>query len=236
MMKVAILIAVLLLAGMPLLADQFEEQRTMLVDEVAAEIKSILGRELSTPVERAMRSVERHKFVPEYMASRAYRNTPLPIGREQTISQPLIVALMTELLDPGPDDVVLEVGTGSGYQAAVLAEIVAGVYSVEIIEELARNATALLLREGYTNVSVRHGDGLLGWPKHAPFDGIIVTAAGIEIPGELLDQLAPGGRLVMPVGPTGSVQQLKLIEKTPDAYRHSDVLPVRFVPVTREVR
>ena len=165
----------------------------------------------------------------------AYDNTPLPIEAGQTISQPLIVALMTDLLDPQPSDVVLEVGTGSGYQAAVLAGLVRHVYSVEIVAQLAASAADVLDRLGYDNVTVRAGDGYAGWPEHAPFDAIIVTAAAPEIPAPLLEQLKPGGKLVIPVGGEYDAQDLLLIEmgETGEVTRRS-VLPVRFVPLTRE--
>ena len=191
--------------------------------------------ELSDRVMDAMGAVAREEFVLPQYRHLAYQNTPLPIEAGQTISQPLIVALMTELLDPQPDDVVLEVGTGSGYQAAVLAHLVKHVYSVEIVEELADSAAAVLQRLDYTNVTVRAGDGYAGWPQHAPFDGIIVTAAAGEIPPPLLQQLKPGGKLVIPVGEEHGYQELLLVEvdEAGEISRQS-VLPVRFVPLTGE--
>ena len=190
---------------------------------------------LSDAVMEAMGKVPRHEFVlPEHRHS-AYLNAPLPIEAGQTISQPLIVALMTELLEPQADDVILEVGTGSGYQAAVLAELVAEVYSVEIVESLAQSAAATLQRLDYDNVTVRAGDGYLGWPEHAPFDGIIVTAAADEIPEPLLKQLRPGARLVIPVGTAYGYQELLVVEIGEDGETElRSVLPVRFVPLTRE--
>lgn len=191
--------------------------------------------ELSDKVMDAMGAVAREEFVlPEYRHL-AYRNTPLPIEAGQTISQPLIVALMTELLDPQPGDVILEVGTGSGYQAAVLAKLVKHVYSVEIVEELATSAAAVLQRLGYDNVTVRAGDGYAGWPQHAPFDGIVVTAAAEHLPPPLLQQLKPGGKLVIPVGEEHGYQELLVVEvdQTGKITRQS-VLPVRFVPLTGE--
>ncbi|MFW6181730.1 MAG: protein-L-isoaspartate(D-aspartate) O-methyltransferase [Spirochaetota bacterium] len=183
----------------------------------------------------AMRSVLRHEFVPEQYRRRAYDNTPLPIGYGQTISQPFVVALMTELLEVGPEDRVLEVGTGSGYQAAVLAHIVDRVYTVEIIEPLASSAARLLRLLGYRNVTVRHGDGYYGWEEHAPFDAIIVTAAAGHIPPPLLRQLKPGGRMCIPVGQPYFPQVLKLVRKSEEGeIRVRDVLPVRFVPLTGE--
>ena len=183
----------------------------------------------------AMRKVPRHMFVPEASRHVAYRDTPLPIGQGQTISQPYIVALMTELVQPHAADRVLEVGTGSGYQAAVLAEIVERVYTIELESELARAAERVLNQQGYENVTVRAGDGYGGWPEAGPFDIIVVTAAPDHIPQPLLDQLKPGGRMVIPVGPVSATQQLRLIEKDPTGKITSrDITPVRFVPLRRE--
>jgi protein-L-isoaspartate(D-aspartate) O-methyltransferase len=191
--------------------------------------------ELDERVMAAMAAVPREQFVLPAYRHLAYQNTPLPIAAGQTISQPLIVALMTHLLDPQPGDVVLEVGTGSGYQAAVLAELVSRVYSVEIVEELATDAARVLARLGYDNVTVRAGDGYAGWPEHAPFDGIIVTAAAEEIPPPLLQQLKPGGKLVIPVGEEHGYQELLLVEVGDNGeVRERSMLPVRFVPLTGE--
>ena len=191
--------------------------------------------ELDERVMAAMAAVPREQFVLPAYRHLAYQNTPLPIAAGQTISQPLIVALMTHLLDPQPEDVVLEVGTGSGYQAAVLAGLVSRVYSVEIVEELATEAAGVLARLGYDNVSVRAGDGYAGWPEHAPFDGIIVTAAAEEIPPPLLQQLKPGGKLVIPVGEEHGYQELLLVEVGDNGQvRERSMLPVRFVPLTGE--
>ncbi len=191
--------------------------------------------ELSDRVMQAMATVPREEFVlPEYRHL-AYQNTPLPIEAGQTISQPLIVALMTDLLDPQPTDVIYEVGTGSGYQAAVLAELVQHVYSIEIVESLARDAAATLKRLEYDNVTVKAGDGYAGWPEHAPFDGIIVTAAAEHIPPPLLEQLKPGGKLVIPVGEHRGYQELLLVEVDAQGQiSKRSVLPVRFVPLTRD--
>lgn len=190
---------------------------------------------LSDRVMDAMAAVPREEFVPQSQRELAYRNTPLPIEEGQTISQPLIVGLMTELLDPEPGDVMLEVGTGSGYQAAVLSQLVKQVYSVEIIPELAASASEVLDRLGYDNITVRAGDGYKGWPEQAPFDGIIVTAAAPEIPPPLLAQLKPGGKLVIPVGQVYSHQELLLIEVDDKGeVSKESKLPVRFVPLTRE--
>jgi protein-L-isoaspartate(D-aspartate) O-methyltransferase len=171
--------------------------------------------------------------VPALLRGEAYANHPLPIGAGQTISQPYIVAIMSHLLEVGPGDKVYELGTGSGYQAAVLGEMGVEVYSVEIVPELAKRAQETLERLGYGNVRVRAGDGYLGWPQAAPFDGIIVTAAADHVPQPLIDQLAPRGRLVMPVGEPGWGQQLVVMKKTQaGTLERTDVLPVRFVPVT----
>jgi protein-L-isoaspartate(D-aspartate) O-methyltransferase len=222
---------------MPLLLNAQEEAGKMvLLDEVDRQMRAITGAPMTEKVRRAMEAVPRHEFVPDSVKPQAYDNRPLPIGEMQTISQPLIVALMTQLLEPRLGDRILELGTGSGYQAAVLAELVDQVYSVEIIGALADEAAARLKRLGYDNVTVRHGDGTLGWEEVAPFDGIIVTAAGIEIPDALMRQLRLGGRLVMPVGEVGGVQQLKLVENRPEGLINENVLSVRFVPITRDIR
>ncbi len=184
----------------------------------------------------AMRKTPRHLFVPEEVRPYAYADTPLPIGNEQTISAPSIVALMTELLKPKPEHVVFEVGTGSGYQAAVLAELVKHVYSIEIVEPLAHSARDRLRELGYENVSVRAGDGYRGWPSHAPFDGIIVTCAPNRIPEPLVEQLKEGGRMVIPVGEEHGVQHLYLLTKENGEIVKKSVLPVRFVPMTGEIR
>jgi protein-L-isoaspartate(D-aspartate) O-methyltransferase len=190
-------------------------------------------RRLDPKVLEALRAVPRHLFVPASLQSQAYANRPLGIGHEQTISQPYIVALMTDLLDLGKDDVVLEVGTGSGYQAAVLATLVRHVYSIEIVDALARQASETLREGGYANVTVRAGDGYAGWPQHAPFDAIIVTAGAPRIPPRLIEQLKPGGRMVVPVGPPSSTQQLMLVEKRTDGrIRKRSLGPVAFVPLT----
>ncbi|MFZ1377342.1 MAG: protein-L-isoaspartate(D-aspartate) O-methyltransferase [Geothrix sp.] len=182
---------------------------------------------------KAMGRVPRHEFVPAELRSRAYEDGPLPIGHGQTISQPYIVAFMTEALDPKPTDRVLEVGTGSGYQAAVLAGLVAEVWSIELVEPLARRAETALQRLGFTHVKVRCGDGHLGWPEAAPFDAIIVTCAPEEVPRALVDQLKPGGRMIIPVGSQWGNQELVLLRKTPAGLEKRAVLPVRFVPMLR---
>lgn len=194
-----------------------------------------IGRDaLSQRVMAAMAKVPRASFVPEADLQRAFANGPVPIGHGQTISQPYIVALMTDLLETRPDSIILEVGTGSGYQAAVLAEIVRQVYSIEIIDALAQAAGERLKALGYDNVTVRNADGYHGWPECAPFDGIIVTAAAQRIPPPLLEQLKPGGRLVIPVGLPGCVQELDVVAKLPDgSCRRRNILMVKFVPLTR---
>jgi protein-L-isoaspartate(D-aspartate) O-methyltransferase len=187
---------------------------------------------MSPRVRAAMARVERHRLVPPGQVAFAYRNHPLPIGHGQTISQPYIVALSTDLIAPEPQHVVLEVGTGSGYQAAVLAEIVQQVYSIEIVEALGREAGKRLAAMGYANIEVRIGDGYRGWPEKAPFDGIIVTAAAPRVPQALVDQLRPGGRMAIPVGESWEVQRLLLVTKNPDGTTsQKTILPVRFVPL-----
>lgn len=184
----------------------------------------------------ALRRVPRHRFVPKRFLAQAYADHPLSIGHGQTISQPSLVGLMTQFLALTPDARVLEVGTGSGYQAAVLAEIVREVYTVEIVAPLAREAAARLAQLGYARVAVRAGDGYAGWPEAAPFDAIIVTCAPERVPPALRDQLKPGGKLCIPVGPAGGEQELRLLEKDADgALRLRAVLPVRFVPMTGRV-
>jgi protein-L-isoaspartate(D-aspartate) O-methyltransferase len=226
-------------AGPSAAQDRHATQRARMVAEIAAMARET-GAETGRPrfgdaVMAAMGKVPRHRFVPFLQEMFAYDNRPLPIGEGQTISQPYIVALMTDLLDPKSGDTVLEVGTGSGYQAAVLAELVAKVYTIEIVEPLGKRAMRLLGELGYRNVEVRIGDGYNGWPAAAPFDSIIVTAAPGEIPKPLIDQLKPGGRMVIPVGGTHDVQQLLLVEKRPDGTATTKrTLPVRFVPLTRD--
>ena len=200
---------------------------------MVAEQLSCPGRDITNArVLAVMGRLPRHEFVPERLRRDAYSDHPLPIGHGQTISQPYVVAFMTEQLEPKPTDRVLEIGTGSGYQAAVLAELVAQVYTVEIVTELAQRAAADLKRLSYTNVQVRAGDGYKGWAEAAPFDAIIVTCAPEDIPQPLLDQLAEGGRMVIPVG--DDWQDLVLIEKKAGEIRRNTIAPVRFVPMTRE--
>lgn len=208
-----------------------------LLDEIRDEVcatSDYTGRtKLAERVIEAIRQVPRHAFVPEDWQSGAYCNSPLPIGHAQTISQPYVVALMTDLIQPCADDVVLEVGTGSGYQAAVVASLVKQVYSLEIIEALATTARERLQRLGYANVKVQAGNGCFGWPEHAPYDAVLVTAAAPQIPQALIEQLKPGGRLVMPVGDRYSGQELRLLKKDERGrLEQRSVLPVSFVPLT----
>jgi protein-L-isoaspartate(D-aspartate) O-methyltransferase len=196
--------------------------------------RDVLGRPaLSEPVALAMATVPRHEFVPHQYRHLSYQNNPLPIGQGQTISQPTIVAMMTDLLAVGYRDTVLEVGTGSGYQAAILGEVVSLVHTIEIVPELARSARQRLAQLGYDNVIVHEGDGYMGLPDRAPFDGIMVTAAAAKVPAPLLQQLKPGGRLVIPVGPAAYTQHLTVWTRDQDGLFHEEkVLPVRFVPLT----
>lgn len=197
--------------------------------------KTIEKRGIKDPeVLRAIRGVHRHRFVPEDYRGLAYADRPLPIGHEQTISQPYIVALMTELAGVDSSSRVLEIGTGSGYQAAVLAEIVDSVYSIEILCPLAERAKAILDTLGYDNIEIKCGDGFRGWTEHAPFDAILVTAAPEEIPEPLIEQLKEGGKLVIPVGSV--YQELKTVTKTEEGVLTEDVIPVRFVPMTGEAQ
>ncbi len=218
-------------------ADDLAAERRVMIDDIkklALSAGAETGRpELDPRVLDAMSAVPRHDFVPPAQSRAAYKNRPLPIGHGQTISQPYIVALMTDLLQLDPGDNVLEVGTGSGYQAAVLSKLATKVHTIEIVEPLGREAAATLQRLGYRNVETRIGDGYQGWPEHAPYDAIIVTAAPDHIPPALVAQLRPGGRLVIPVG--GLNQELLVVEKRPDGTTvNRDIVPVRFVPLTRD--
>jgi protein-L-isoaspartate(D-aspartate) O-methyltransferase len=226
-----------LLAG-PAAADWdagAREAMVATVEDHASQVGSTLGRAAIDPrVLEVMRRVPRHVFVPAAQAARAYEDRPLPIGHGQTISQPFIVALMTDLLRTAPEHVVLEVGTGSGYQAAVLAELVRQVHTIEIVTPLADQAEQRLRAQGYRNVVVHRADGYYGLPQAAPFDGIIVTAAAGSIPPPLIDQLRPGQRMVIPVGGAFQLQYLVLVDKAPDGkVRTRQTLPVAFVPLVR---
>lgn len=239
MIRVSFLFLVLCLIANACSAEDYQAMRDNMVNEVEAMFSDTSGHtdltDLDPKVKAALKKVLRHEFVPESMQRNAYLNRPLPIGHSQTISQPYIVALMTDLAEVNDSSIVLEVGTGSGYQAAILAEIVSHVYTIEIIPELGERAAEDLRRLGYNNVTTRIGDGYNGWPEEAPFDAILVTAAPEEVPQPLLDQLKTGGRLVIPVGPVGRVQSLRVIRKTDDdEFESRDVLPVGFVPLTRD--
>jgi len=216
-------------------SQDFSSLRARMVSEVDAlyaETRAETGLvSMSPAVRAALGKVERHRLVPASQVPLAYRNHPLPIGSGQTISQPYIVALSADLLKADSNSVVLDVGTGSGYQAAVLAEIVKQVYSIEIVETLGKTAAARLAEMGYRNIEVKIGDGYRGWPEKAPFDGIVVTAAAPRVPQALVEQLKPGGRMVIPVG-GGDTQYLRLVTKRADGgYDERNVLPVRFVPL-----
>ena len=216
------------------------QERAAERDRLVAEIESTYAQTaretglaaMSPRVRAAMAKVERHRLVPEPQRSLAYGNHPLPIGHAQTISQPYIVALSTDLVAPQPHHVVLEIGTGSGYQAAVLAELVSKVYTIEIIEALGKGAERALKELNYKNIEVRIGDGYKGWPERAPFDAIVVTAAAPSVPPALVQQLKPGGRMVIPVGATGGIQELLLVTKDAQGkVQQKSVLQVRFVPL-----
>lgn len=217
----------------------YEQQRMQLINSIEKNVRDTsfyLDKETLDPrVMTALASVQRHRFVPRGEQPHAYENRPLPIGYGQTISQPYIVAIMTDLLKLEPQDRVLEIGTGSGYQAAILAELVKNVYSMEIVEPLGERASAVLSELGYDNVQTRIGDGYYGWQEHAPFDAIIVTAAADHIPPPLIAQLKPGGSMLIPVGSRFMTQQLVVVEKDTDGrITTRQILPVRFVPLTGE--
>lgn len=220
------LLVILAMAKNPQDPDYYQLRQKMVNEQIIAR-----GVRAESVI-KAMQKVERHLFVPEQYRNFAYSDRPLPIGEGQTISQPYIVALMTELLDLKKSDKVLEIGTGSGYQAAILAEICDSVYTIEIISSLGKQAQALLRELGYHNIHCKIGDGYLGWPEHAPYDGIIVTCAPSKIPQPLKEQLAEGGRMVIPVGATYT-QELVLVTKTKGKLIQKSVIPVRFVPMLR---
>ena len=210
---------------------EFAQQREQMVE---TQLKS---RDIHNErVLEAMKKVPRHLFMPASVRQYAYIDSPVPIGQGQTISQPYIVGLMTQTVDPKPGDRALEVGTGSGYQAAVLGELVQEVYTIEIIPDLAESAGKTLSELGYDKVEVRQGDGYQGWPEKAPFDLILVTAAPEIIPQPLIDQLAEGGRLVVPVGPQGEIQTLTLVTKVKGEVKRTYITDVRFVPMTGKVQ
>ena len=220
-----------------LFADDFAKARQQLINTIEQDVRATslyLDKQALDPrVMQALATVPRHEFVPPKERRFAYENRPLPIGHGQTISQPYIVAVMTDLLKPAPGDKVLEVGTGSGYQAAILAELVSQVYSIEIIAPLARQAGVRLSQLGYTNISTREGDGYYGWEAAAPFDAIVVTAAASHVPPPLIKQLKAGGRMIIPVGSRFLTQELLLVSKQADgSITTRQILPVRFVPLT----
>ncbi|HPB12607.1 MAG TPA: protein-L-isoaspartate(D-aspartate) O-methyltransferase [Bacteroidales bacterium] len=228
-MKSSVVIILFVMAASALqTGDKYQVLREKMVRD------QIVSRGISDQLTlKAMQKVPRHLFVPAEYVSRAYNDSPLPIGHGQTISQPFIVAYMTEVVKPTSRKKALEIGTGSGYQAAVLAEIVKEVYSIEIVPELAKESAALLGKLGYENISCKYGDGYQGWKEHAPFDIIVVTAAAPEIPQPLIDQLAENGRLVIPVGPPSSIQELILVEKKNGKTVEKRLTLVRFVPFRR---
>jgi len=229
MKAVAFMVCLAVVISCPAPTESFEAARERMVS-LQIEARGVKDRRVLS----AMRAVPRHRFVPSEEQKLAYEDHPLAIGYGQTISQPYIVAVMTELARPRPGDRALEVGTGSGYQAAILSRVVKEVYSIEILEPLGSEAARRLKDLGYANVQVRVGDGYLGWPAAAPFDIILVTAAPEEVPPPLLAQLRPGGRMVIPLGPVHDVQSLQVIEKDgKGGIRSRDVFPVQFVPLTR---
>ena len=235
--SLSLVVSAVLAAAWPAQAAEFAAARARMLAEVEADVSemaSMVGIDrLSPAVRAALLAVPRHAFVPQNELVYAYQNRPLAIGYGQTISQPTIVAVMTELLDLEPGERVFELGTGSGYQAAVLAEMGASVYSVEIVPELGERARTTLDDRGYGAVRTRTGDGYFGWQEAAPFDAIIVTAAGDHVPPPLIQQLKPGGRMVLPVGSRFMTQHLVLVERTADGtVTTRELLPVRFVPLT----
>ena len=234
---VLLLAQLLFLSAGTVIADDYTALRQQMVNDIVdnAEITSKYfdKKSFDPAVIKAMNTVPRHEFVPDDLRSEAYENRPLPIGYGQTISQPYIVALMTDLIQPQPEHRVLEIGTGSGYQAAVLSQLVAEVYSIEIIEALGKSTARLLDGQGYKNIKTRIADGYEGWPQYAPFDSIIVTAAISHIPPPLVKQLKNGGRMVIPVGTRFQTQYLTLVEKDKQGQVTSkQLLPVYFVPFT----
>lgn len=226
-MRILLILFLLLPINIVPQEDKFAELRETMVE------KQIISRGITEKgIIEAMRTIPRHLFVPDNMVEVAYADSPLPIGFNQTISQPYIVALMTELANPSKKKKALEIGTGSGYQAAVLSKVVDTVYTIEIVTELARQSSELFNKLGYTNIITKAGDGYAGWPEHAPFDIILVTAAPEQIPPPLIEQLAEGGRMVIPVGQDFN-QELLLLVKRNGKIVQRKILPVRFVPFQR---
>ena len=235
--RLSLLVLLMSAAVMAFARNDHAAERRQMVDEIERLSRLVAGETgragLDPRVLEAMGKVPRHEFVPPAQRHAAYRNRPLSIGVGQTISQPFIVALMTDLLGLKPRDTVLEVGTGSGYQAAVLSELAKDIYTIEIVESLGKSAAETLKRLGYANVHTRIGDGYQGWPEHAPYDSIIVTAAPDHVPPALIAQLKPGGRLVIPVGKLA--QELMVITKNEDgSTTRQEIVPVQFVPLTRD--
>jgi protein-L-isoaspartate(D-aspartate) O-methyltransferase len=229
MQMIKINLSVLLIFIMFLQTDEFTAERKKMIED------QIIARGITNKATiLAMQEVPRHKFVPKDAKVYAYRDSPLQIGYGQTISQPYIVAFMTASLDLHKNDTVLEIGTGSGYQAAVLSKIVAQIYTIEIVEPLGLQAIERFKNLGYGNIETKIGDGYHGWKEHAPYHAIIVTANVEEIPPELINQLAEGGKLIIPVGPQGYGQNLVLVTKQKDKIKKKNLLPVRFVPFTRD--
>lgn len=234
-MTMRVTLAALAVALLASLASVAGAERSRAYERERMVEEQLIARDITDEATlAAMRKVPRERFVPESVRRAAYDDSPLPIGLGQTISQPYIVAFMTQAARITPDSRVLEIGTGSGYQAAILAEITDQVYSIEIVRPLGERAAATLKELGYDKVQLRIGDGYNGWPEAAPFDAIIVTAGANDVPPRLVEQLKEGGRMVIPVGPTGGVQYLQLITKRKGKVRTNTLMPVRFVPFTRE--
>lgn len=233
-----LLIGVLAITSSANTQDLYQQHRQKMVAIIKLEVVETVSytgiKTLNPKIIQALMSVPRHEFVPRDSRPQAYNNNPLPIGKNQTISQPYIVAIMTELLTPQPHHKVLEIGTGSGYQAAILSRLAAKVFTIEVIPELAEQAKLTLKKLHTNNVTVRTGNGYLGWPEQAPFDGIIVTAGG-ELPEALIQQLKPGGRMIIPLGAVNEIQYLTLITKDVQGQiSQQQILPVRFVPLVKE--
>ncbi len=238
MLHIIRILSLLLFSSLALTAeDDYQHQRENMIRAIEADVRATkiyLNKDVLDPrIMEAMNTVPRHVLVPSNQRPRAYRNRPLPIGYGQTISQPYIVAIMTDLLNPQPEHSVLEIGTGSGYQAAILSRLVRKVYTIEIIEALGKRAQRDLAELRYDNIQVRIGDGYYGWKQHAPFDGIVVTAAASHVPPPLIQQLKPGGRMIIPVGSRFLTQQLLMVVKDEEgSITTRQILPVRFVPLT----
>lgn len=238
MLKLIYLLPLLVYSNLVWAAEEdYASKREHLISVIETDVRATstyLNKETLDPrVMQAINTVPRHELVPAYQRPYAYLNRPLAIGYGQTISQPYIVAIMTDLLNPQPEHKILEIGTGSGYQAAIMSRLVRQVYTIEIIEELGNRARKDLGKLGYDNIQVRIGDGYFGWEQHAPFDGIVVTAAASHVPPPLLQQLKPGGRMIIPVGSRFLTQQLLLVTKNEEGKLTTrQILPVRFVPLT----